>query len=75
MRGGSFMTDSIDSLLVDYDLDYDDFNDNMFDEDALRGVTLDEHFRAFSFHRVNGGNPFEYGGNAAEESYGPSSWY
>jgi hypothetical protein len=68
MRGGSFMTDSIDSLLVDYDLDYDDCNDNMFDEDALRGVTLDEHFRAFSFHRILGDNPWEYGGNAAEDS-------
>lgn len=61
------MTDSICSLLAfdSYD-DYDDDGD-LLHEDALEGVTLDEHFRSFSFHRVNGYNPFEYGGNACEE--------
>ena len=61
------MTGSTCSLLADYDLDYDDCNDNMFDEDALRGVTLDEHFRAFSFHRILGDNPWEYGVNTCQE--------
>ena len=60
------MTDSICSLLADYDLEYDDCNDNMFDEDALRGVTLDEHFRAFSFHRILGDNTWEYGVNTCQ---------
>jgi hypothetical protein len=67
MRGESFMTDSIDSLLAanSYD-DYDDDSDLLL-YDALEGVPLDEHFRSFSFHRVIGDNPFEYGQDACKE--------
>ena len=61
------MADLICSLLATdgYD-DYDDDSD-VLHEDALEGVTLDEHFRSFSFHRVNGDNPFEYGQDACQE--------
>lgn len=59
------MTDKICSLLAadGYD-EYDDDSDLLL-YDALEGVPLDEHFRSFSFHRVNGDDPWDYGGNAA----------
>ncbi|BAQ84659.1 hypothetical protein [uncultured Mediterranean phage uvMED] len=64
------MTDSIDSLLAgdDYDINYDDMDgvDYADYDDALEGVSLDDFFRSFSFHRVNGDDPFEYGGNVYE---------
>ena len=68
------MTELIDSVLVtsaynrDYDVDIDDFDSvDCLSHDALEeGVSLDDFFRSFSFHRVNGDDPFEYGGNAYE---------
>ena len=68
------MTDPIDSVLVtsayncDYDVDIDDFDSvDYLSHDALEeGVSLDDFFRSFSFHRVNGDDPFEYGGNACD---------
>ena len=61
------MTDPICSLLAndDYDTNYDDWDgvDYATYNDALEGVSLDDFFRSFSFHRING-DDYEYGGNA-----------
>ena len=63
------MTDQICSLLIsdDYDVNYDDFDStDYWSHDALEeGVSLDDFFRSFSFHRVNG-DDYNYGGNACE---------
>lgn len=65
---GGNMTDPICSLLAndDYDVNYDDCDgvDYAVYNDALEGVSLDDFFRSFSFHRINGDDPYEYGGNA-----------
>ena len=66
------MTDPIDSALVtsayncDYDVDIDDFDSvDYLGHDALEeGVSLDDFFRSFSFHRLITDEP--YGGNACE---------
>ena len=53
----------------DYDLNIDDMdgidyaNDELLEEFA----DLSEFYRSFSFHRVNGDDPFGYGGNACTE--------
>ena len=68
------MTDPICNDLVmnayesDYDINYDDFDGvDYISNDALEEEQpLDEFFRSFSFHRVNGSDPYEYGGNACE---------
>ena len=63
------MTD--DTLLAasDYDLNVDDMDGNDYaNDEALEGFDdLSEFYRSFSFHRVNGDNPFEYGDNACTE--------
>jgi hypothetical protein len=69
---GGNMTDPICSLLAndnhdyDYDWSIDDFDGVDYIGDALEeGVSLDDFFRSFSFHRVNG-DSYEYGGNACD---------
>ena len=51
----------------DYDVNYDDFDgvDYASISADAEEVPLDEIFRSFSFHRINGGDPY-YGGNACE---------
>ena len=57
------VTSAFDS---DYDINIDDFDGVDFIGDALEeGVSLDDFFRSFSFHRING-DDYEYGGNACE---------
>ena len=60
-----------DTLLAasDYDLNADDLDGIFYaDAEALEGFDdLSDFYRSFSFHRVNGDNPFEYGGNACPE--------
>ena len=57
-----------DVLESDYDVNYDDFDgvDYASISADAEEVPLDEIFRSFSFHRVNSGDPYEYGGNACE---------
>ena len=63
------MTD--DTLLAasDYDLNVDDLDGIFYaDSEALEGFDdLSDFYRSFSFHRVNGDNPFEYGDNAVKD--------
>ena len=57
------VTSAFDS---DYDINIDDFDGVDFIGDALEeGVSLDDFFRSFSFHRING-DDYGYGGNACE---------
>ena len=57
------VTSAFDS---DYDVNLDDFDGVDYIGDALEeGVSLDDFFRSFSFHRING-DDYEYGGNACE---------
>lgn len=62
------VTSAFDS---DYDVNFDDFDGVDYIGDALEeGVSLDDFFRSFSFHRING-DGYEYGGNACEnEEFG-----
>ena len=57
-----------DVLESDYDVNYDDFDgaDYASISADAEEIPLDEIFRSFSFHRVNGDDPYEYGGNACE---------
>ena len=60
-----------DTLLAasDYDVNVDDLDGIFYaDDEALEGFSdLSDFYRSFSFHRVNGDNPFEYGANAVQE--------
>ena len=60
-----------DTLLAasGYDLNVDDLDGIFYgDDEALEGFAdLSDFYRSFSFHRLNGDNPFEYGGNACPE--------
>ena len=51
----------------DYDVNFDDFDgaDYAALSAAAEEMPIDEIFRSFSFHRVNGSDPY-YGGNACE---------
>ena len=52
------VTSAFDS---DYDVNLDDFDGVDYIGDALEeGVSLDDFFRSFSFHRINGDH-YEYG--------------
>jgi hypothetical protein len=54
------VTSAFDS---DYDVNFDDFDGVDYIGDALEeGVSLDDFFRSFSFHRING-DDYEYGGS------------
>lgn len=56
--------------------EYQDFYDNNFDDfdgadyaamsAGAEEMPIDEIFRGFSFHRVNGDDPYEYGGNCCD---------
>jgi len=69
------MTESICSLLGinrysgDDIVVADDYTDGYEDFDELleEFADLSDFYRSFSFHRVNGDSPFEYGGNACTE--------
>ena len=60
-----------DTLLAagDYDVNVDDLDGTYYADDELLEEfdDLSDFYRSFSFHRVNGDNPFEYGGNACLE--------
>ena len=58
----------MDAFESDYDVSYDDMDGvDYASMDALEEEQpLDEFFRGFSFHRINGKDPNEYGGNACE---------
>ena len=63
------MTD--DTLLAasDYDLNVDDLDGIFYgDDEALEGFNdLSDFYRSFSFHRILGDDPFQYGANAVKE--------
>ena len=63
------MTDPNLLAASDYDLNVDDLDGIFYaNDEALEGFSdLSDFYRSFSFHRVNGDNPFEYGGNACPE--------
>ena len=63
------MTDYTLLAASDYDLNVDDLDGIFYgDAEALEGFNdLSDFYRSFSFHRVNGDSPFEYGGNACTE--------
>jgi len=52
----------------EYDVNYDDFDgvDYLSGDSLAEEQPLDDFFRSFSFHRVNGDDPYEYGGNACD---------
>ena len=57
------VTSAFDS---DYDVNIDDFDGVDYIGDALEeGVSLDDFFRSFRFHRING-DDYEYGGSFCE---------
>jgi hypothetical protein len=59
------VTDAYES---EYDVNYDDFDsvDYLSSDMLEEEQPLDDFFRSFSFHRVNGDDPCEYGGNACD---------
>ena len=63
------MTDHTLLAASGYDLNVDDLDGTYYaNDEALKGFAdLSEFYRSFSFHRVNGDSPFEYGGNACTE--------
>ena len=63
------MTDPNLLVASDYDLNVDDMDGIYYaNDEALEGFNdLSEFYRSFSFHRVNGDNPFDYGDNAVKE--------
>lgn len=52
-----------DHLESDYDVNYDDMSGAQWAEISADAeeIPLDEIFRSFSFHRLNGDDPYEYG--------------
>lgn len=63
------MTDNTLLVASDYDVNVDDMDGTYYaNDEALEGFSdLSDFYRSFSFHRVNGDNPFDYGANAAQE--------
>ena len=63
------MTDYTLLAVSDYDLNADDLDGIYYANDELleEFADLSDFYRSFSFHRVNGDSPFEYGGNAVKE--------
>ena len=63
------MTDPNLLVASDYDLSTDDLDGTYYANDELleEFADLSEFYRSFSFHRVNGDNPFDYGDNAVKE--------
>ena len=63
------MTDPNLLVASEYDWNADDLDGIYYaNDEALEGFNdLSEFYRSFSFHRVNGDDPFEYGGNACTE--------
>lgn len=63
------MTDYTLLAASDYDLNADDLDGTYYANDELleEFADLSEFYRSFSFHRVNGDDPFQYGANAVKE--------
>ena len=63
------MTDPNLLVASEYDWNADDLDGIYYANDELleEFADLSEFYRSFSFHRVNGDNPNEYGGNAVKE--------
>ena len=63
------MTDPNLLVASEYDWNADDLDGIYYANDELleEFADLSEFYRSFSFHRVNGDSPFEYGGNACTE--------
>ena len=63
------MTDNTLLAASEYDWNVDDLVGTYYANDELleEFADLSEFYRSFSFHRVNGDSPFEYGGNAVKE--------
>ena len=63
------MTDHTLLAASGYDLNVDDLDGIYYANDELleEFADLSEFYRSFSFHRVNGDDPFQYGANAVKE--------
>ena len=69
------MTDPNLLAASDYDLNADDLDGIYYaDDEALEGFNdLSNFYRSFSFHRILGDDPLQYGQDAARRFYGTSS--
>jgi hypothetical protein len=63
------MTDPNLLVASEYDWNADDLDGIYYANDELleEFADLSEFYRSFSFHRVNGDNPFDYGQDACKE--------